>query len=72
MNLKVGDYGKLNEMTGEFDKDGNIYDDEHIYKDQKIAQLVKDHPPITAPQEDVYVAASTRVKRGDLKLGGEA
>ena len=67
MNLKVGDYGKLDGKTGEFNKEGNIYNDTHIFQDQKIAQLVKDHPPIMAPREDMYVAASTRVRRGDFK-----
>jgi len=72
-DIKVGDYGKLDETTGEFLREGNIYNDSHniFLQDQNIAQLVKDHPPITATREDEYIAASTRVKRGDFKLGAE-
>jgi hypothetical protein len=68
----VGDYGKLDEMTGEFYREGNIYEDTHIYQDEDIAKLVKAHPPIPAAREEVFIAASTRVKYGDLVLGAEA
>ena len=69
----MGDYGKLDEQTGCFNKEGNIYDDAHIYNDsgENIANLVKEHPPQPAAREDVYIAASTNVKRGDLNLGAE-
>jgi hypothetical protein len=61
----VGDYGKLDKLTGEFNRRGNIYEDE------KIAELVKDHPSKVAPREDVYIAASAKVTRSDLTLGAE-
>ena len=67
----MGDYGKLDKQTGEFNRKGNIYDDTHIYEDEKIAELVKDHPSKEAPREDVYMAASAKVTRSDLKLGAE-
>jgi len=69
-NIKVGDYGKL-EMTGEFYREGNIYKDLHIYEDQHVIKLVQDNPPIQAAREDVFIAASRKVKRSDLKLGAE-
>jgi hypothetical protein len=67
----VGDYGKLDEMTGEFYREGNIYRDMHIYKDQPVIKLVQDNPPIQAAREDVFIAASSKVTRSDLKLGVE-
>jgi hypothetical protein len=67
----VGDYGKLDKQTGEFNRKGNIYDDTHIYEDKNIAKLVKDHPSKPAPREDVYIAASTKVTRSDLKLDAD-
>lgn len=67
----MGDYGKLDKETGEFNREGNIYIDTHIYSDQTIAQLVKDHPPIAGARDEVYIAASEKVKRSDLKLGAQ-
>ena len=57
-------------------KDGNVSNDTHtrhwhVQGYSKIAKLVENYPPITAVREDVFIAASTRVKRGDLKLGAE-
>jgi predicted RNase H-like nuclease len=65
----VGDYGKLDEQAGGFNREGNVYDDTHIYTDENIAQLVRDHPPKVAAREDVYIAASRTVKRSDLTVG---
>jgi len=67
----VGDYGKLDRQTGEFNRTGNIYHDMHIYEDTKITELVKDHPPKTAAREEIYIAASAKVTRSDLELGAE-
>ena len=64
----MGDYGKIDEKTGEFDREGNIYEDTNIFQDENIAKLVKEYPPQPAPREDVYIAASSKVKRADLKL----
>ena len=65
----MGDYGKVDKQTGEFNREGNIYDDMHIYEDTDIAVLVKDHPPKPAAREEVYIAASREVKRSDLNFG---
>jgi len=60
----VGDYGKLERQTGEFNRKENVYDDMHdIYEDTKITELVKDHPPKVAAREDMYIAASTKSHR---------
>ena len=67
----MGDYGKLDSKTGEFNKEGNIYDDTTIYNDEHLAKLVKDHPPKPAAREAVYIAASSKVRRGDLKSSAE-
>jgi hypothetical protein len=67
----VGDYGKLEEFTGEFFKEGNIYQDMHMYIDQHVIKLVHDNPPIKAPRKDVFIAASRGVTHSDLKLGTE-
>lgn len=67
----MGDYGKLDEVTGEFYAEGNIYKDMHIYQDEKMLESIKLYPPVSATPEDVYIAASTRVKRNDLTLGAE-
>jgi len=65
----VGDYGKLDKQTGEFNRKGNVYNDLSIYEDTKITELVKEHPPKVAAREDMYIAASARVTRSDLELG---
>jgi hypothetical protein len=67
----VGDYGKLDEMSGEFHREGNIYEDMHIYEDEHIIKLVQDNPPIEAAREDVFIATSRKVKLNDLKLDAE-
>jgi hypothetical protein len=67
----VGDYGTVDVNTGGLNKEGNIYEDTHIYKDESIAKLVNEHSPALAAREDVYIAASTKVKRSDLKSGAE-
>lgn len=69
--IKVGDYGKLDSKTGEFNREGNIYEDTTIYNDEHLAKLVKDLPPKAAAREDVYIAASSKVKRGDLRSSAE-
>ena len=67
----MGDYGQLDKRTGALIRQGNIYDDTWIYKDEDIAQLVKDHPPKQAARENVFIAASRTVNRTDLVLGAE-
>ncbi|KDR70928.1 hypothetical protein GALMADRAFT_813539 [Galerina marginata CBS 339.88] len=70
--IKVGDYGKIDKISGVFDRRGNIYDDTHIYTDKEIAQRVKDNPPKLASRENKYIATSSKVKRSDLKVEAEA
>lgn len=65
----MGDYGKIDNKTGKFDKEGNIYDDMSLYEDATLAKLLKDNPPREAAREDEFIIASSSVKRGELKLG---
>ncbi len=67
----MGDYGTVDVNTGGLNKEGNVYEDSHLYEDKNLAQLVKEHPPTLAAREDVFIAASTKVKHSDLKSGAE-
>lgn len=68
-SIKVGDYGKIDVQSGEFNREGNIYDDIHtICTDEKIIKLVRGNPPVLAPRDNVYTASSDRVKGGNFKL----
>ena len=64
----MGDYGKLDKQTREFNRKGNIYNDMHIYQDTKIAKLVKDHPSKEAPRKDVYIVTSVKVTCSNLEI----
>jgi len=61
----------VDESTGVFNKEGNIYDDLHIF-DEKLVSVVKANPPVLGAREDVYIAASKKVKRGELNLEPKA
>jgi len=61
----VGDYGVVNKETGQFEKDGNIYDD------VTTAQLMAHHPPHLGTPEDIMVVSSRGVTRRELALGAE-
>ena len=61
----------LDEKTGEFNREGNIYTDTYIYTDETILKVVKDNPPTLAAREDMFIVASAKVKRYDLNLGPE-
>ena len=56
--IKVGDYGTVNEDTGEFDIEGNVYNE---FPDQKEL-----NPPIVGKPEDSYVANSKEVARNEI------
>ena len=60
---QVGDFGKTNRETGEFEKEGNVY----THPD--CAELAADAPPVTAAQETSLTVASRTVKRRELTLG---
>jgi len=60
--IKVGDYGLVNRETGEFEKDGNIYDDE------ATAELMAHHPPQLGTPENIMIASSRGVKHRELAL----
>lgn len=38
--LKVGDFGEIDKETGQFIREGNIY------RDEPLASIAKDYPPV--------------------------
>lgn len=64
----VGDFGEINKIIGVLVKKGNIYDDTHVYIDENALKLLRNNPPISAPQDDQYIATSSNVKKSDLEL----
>jgi len=63
----VGDFGRLDKATGMFNREGNIYDDTHIF-DERLVNVVKSNTPLQGAREDDYIAASKKVKRCELRL----
>jgi hypothetical protein len=61
----VGDYGTINKKTGEFEKEGNIYEHE------STAALAANHLPVTAPPDDTFIVSSYGVKRNNLRIEAE-
>jgi hypothetical protein len=59
----VGDYGKIDKETGQFHKDGNIYED------ISTAHLVDDHKPLVGAAEDTLIISSADVIRHELTVG---
>jgi hypothetical protein len=60
---KVGDYGTVNHITGQFEKDGNIYED------AETAHLTANNPPQLASPQNAWIVASKSVKQHELRLG---
>ncbi|KAG8863809.1 hypothetical protein FRB96_007646 [Tulasnella sp. 330] len=67
--IEVGDYGSLNDLTGEFQVAGNIYHDEDIAK--IVPNLAKNYPPLKAKPEDLNVVCSDNGKYMDVSAGPE-
>jgi len=63
--IKVGDYGTTDRETGNFQKEGNIYED------ATIAYLTIQHKPLTGAPEDTWIISSAGVMHHDLTLGAE-
>ena len=61
----MGDYGTVNSKTGQFEKEGNIYEDE------ATADIACHHPPQKGTPEEYFMVSSTNVKRGEVKTGVE-
>jgi hypothetical protein len=61
----VGDYGTVNKETGEFESEGNIYED------AGIVSLTAEHPPHQTVPEKKYIASSSSVKCHELVLDHE-
>ena len=61
----MGDYGTIDKETGQFQKDGNIYDD------VTIAHLADHHKPLMGAPETTLIISSTGVIRRELTVGAE-
>ncbi|KAF8203544.1 hypothetical protein K438DRAFT_1580723 [Mycena galopus ATCC 62051] len=61
--IKVGDYGTINAETGEFEKDGNIYED------ASTAVLAASHPPETAVPDEKMIIVSDTAQNCEFSLG---
>ena len=61
--MQVGDYGTINRQSGEFEKEGNVYDD------ALTAEIVMDQPPQTTTKDTIFEIASNNVKRVEFELG---
>jgi len=66
--IKVGDYGTVDKHTGEFEKDGNIYDD----NEHDLADIVKAYPPEDVAADNTFVVTSIGVKSREFQLGANA
>ena len=58
----MGDYGEIDKKSGEFEKEGNIYDEDGT------AGVAAGHPPLTAPRDHVFEISSQNVKRVEFGL----
>jgi hypothetical protein len=56
----VGDYGTTDRETGNFQKEGNIYED------ATIAHLTDQHKPLTGAPENVWIVSSAGVIHREL------
>ena len=54
---QVGDYGRIDKSTGEFEKEGNIYDE------ARFADILASHPPVKEPPGSGVVLCSENVKK---------
>ncbi|KAJ6532885.1 hypothetical protein DFH09DRAFT_1043901 [Mycena vulgaris] len=63
--IKVGDYGTVDKATGQFEKDGNIYDD------AETAALAAGYPPQTIPPDEKMVITSETTQGRDFSLSPE-
>jgi len=59
-SYQVGDYGAIDKGSGQFEKEGNIYENE------SMAALAAKHPPQTASKDEIFEISSDHVKRIEL------
>lgn len=60
--IRVGDFGTIDKKTGEFEKEGNIYDD------VSTASLTANYPPLMASKDAVFEISSENVRRIEFGL----
>jgi len=61
----VGDYGTIDKETGQFQKDGNIYED------VTTARLADHHKPLMGAPENTLIISSAGVIRRELTVSAE-
>lgn len=68
-HIQVGDYGVINRRTGQFEKEGNVFDDPEISGYIKVPI----GPPDPGPPQETWIICSRSVKNserpGGLELG---
>jgi hypothetical protein len=64
--MQVGDYGTVNKETGEFLKNGNIYED-----DNDLTDVAKAHPPEDEAVGSPFVVMSRDVESRDFEVEPE-
>ena len=63
----MGDYGTIERETGNFQKEGNIYE----LSDATIANLVVQHKPVTDAPDNKVIIASAGVVHHELAVSAE-
>lgn len=59
----MGDYGTIDRETGQFQPEGNIYED------VTTADLAKHHQPLVGAPENTLIISSAGVIRRELTVG---
>jgi len=65
--IKVGDYGTIDRETGDFQKEGNIYED----SDPIIANLAVQYKPLTGAPDDKLIISSSGVTHHELNVSAQ-
>lgn len=62
---QVGDYGTMDRETGNFQKEGNIYEN------KTIAYLTDEHKPLTGAPDNKLIISSAGVIHRELNVGAD-
>ncbi|KAG8863546.1 hypothetical protein FRB96_008286 [Tulasnella sp. 330] len=65
--VKVGDYGRINPTSGEFERDGNIYEDPEITTPMNILLQPSSFPQVRPNDDEQTVFCSEHTKFQDLE-----
>ena len=61
----MGDYGTMDRETGNFQKEGNIYEN------KTIAYLTDEHKPLTGAPDNKLIISSAGVIHRELNVGAD-